>query len=408
MTKATSFVFLLTLCAVVASTLLRAFPVQAQSPVELRNVEALVRFGEEIIFTAVVTSVIPAQNVSIVIAAEPQGATYVEPVIVSPDGRTEFHFDTKQNPLRPFAIVNWMYRFTLNDGSTMDSESFSVRYADDRFQWQMLEASALRVHWYGGDASFGQAALAAARAGLESINRLLPVDTSQPLEIFIYSNTDDLRGTLAQGGSDWVAGHADPALGVVMVVVEPGPEQNIAMEQRIPHELMHVMLYRRLGEGYIRLPAWLREGMSTFVELYPNADYDRVLSDAAAGSSLIPIRDLCVSFPGDAGQAFLSYAESRSFVTYLYDTYGSAGLMDLSDSYADGVDCERGPERAFGTSLSSLERDWRSSVLGQNTILPALQGISPYLVLLCLVLVIPFVGVLITLRNRGRSGASHP
>jgi len=52
-----------------------------------------------------------------------------------------------------------------------------------------------------------------------------------------------------------------------MVVIEPGPNQSIVMEQRIPHELMHVMLYRSIGAGYNNLPAWLREGTATLAEV---------------------------------------------------------------------------------------------------------------------------------------------
>jgi hypothetical protein len=276
-----------------------------------------------------------------------------------------------------------------------------MRYADDRFNWQTLESGTLRVHWYAGDPNFGQAVLNAAQSGLGSVSRLMTLDVAQPVEIFVYANTDDLRGTFRVGGEDWVAAHADPALGVLMVAVEPGAEQGIKMEQRIPHELMHVMLYRRLGPGYANLPAWLREGTATLAEVYPNVDYDRALAGAVANNDLIPLKDLCASFPGDAGQAFLAYAESRSFVKYLHDTYGSAGLLSLAASYADGVDCQRGTERAFGVSLSSLETKWRSSILGQNAVVSTLQSISPFLVLLCLALIIPLIGVVGTLRRKG-------
>ena len=268
--------------------------------------------------------------------------------------------------------------------------------------WQTLEAGTLRVNWYHGDASFGQAALSAAQAGLQSISTLLPLDLSQPIEVFIYANADDFRGVLDSGGEDWVAGHADPARGVVMVVIEPGAEQGILMEQRIPHELMHVMLYRRVGAGYPNLPAWLREGMAALAEIYPNPDFDRVLTDAGANDKLIPLKDLCVSFPPNAGEAFLAYAESRSFTTYLHATYGSAGLLSLASYYADGVDCERGTERAFGVSLSRLELNWRESVLGQKVVGFALRNMSPYLVLLCLVLFIPLVGGLSMMRRKGK------
>jgi hypothetical protein len=290
-----------------------------------------------------------------------------------------------------FSLLTFFLLLTLPAG----------RPTDDDFNWQTLESGMLKVHWYQGDANFGQAALEAAQAGLESIGRFLPSRLEQPIEIFIYAGTEDLQNELVPGGEKWMAGHADPALGVVRVIVEPGSEQGITMEQRIPHELMHVMLYRQIGAGYQNIPAWLREGMATLAEMYPHADYDRVLGEAAENNSLISLKDLCVSFPADTGQAFLAYAEARSFTNYLHATYGSTGLLNLAAFYADGVDCERGTERAFGVSLSGLESEWRSSALGQNTALSTLQNISPYLVLLCLVLVIPLIGVISTLRRKG-------
>ena len=274
-------------------------------------------------------------------------------------------------------------------------------HAVDQFDWQTLEAGLLRVNWYHGDSHFGQAALSAAQSGLTSVSRLMPVDLSQPVEVFIYANVDDLRNTLDPGSQSWVAGHADPGLGVVMVVVEPGAEQGILMEKRIPHELMHVMLYRQVGAGYDKVPVWLREGLATLAEVYPNAEYDRALVDAAARDRLIPIRELCTSFPVEAGQAFLAYAESRSFTDHLHNTYGSTGLRTLAATYADGVDCEHGPERTFGFSLSKLESEWRSSELGENALLSSLQNISPYLALLCLILLIPLLGIVSTLRKKG-------
>lgn len=401
--KSTSYFLLLTSLVMAISSLFNAYPAQAQTGIELENVGASYQFGEQITFVATLKASIPIQSVSIVISDALQTVNRVEPLTVQPDGHMEFRLDTKQTILRPFTMVKWNYQFTLADGSVVQSEPFFVRYADNRFNWQTLESGTLRVNWYQGDANFGQVVLNAAQAGLGSVSQLMAVDLAQPVEIFVYANTDDLRGTLALGGEDWAAGHADPALGVVMVVVEPGSQQGIMMEERIPHELMHVMMYRSVGPGYRNIPAWLREGMATLAETYPNVDYDRVLADASAGNRLIPLRDLCVSFPADAGQAFLAYAESRSFTNYLYRTYGSTGLLSLIGFYASGVDCEHGPERAFGATLSNLEVNWRSSVLGQNTLLPALQNISPYLVLLCVILAIPFIGILITLRKKGSS-----
>lgn len=373
----------------------------AQAEIELGNVGALVRFGEQITFVATITTSLPIQHVSIVILDEAQGTMHVERLSLQPDGRTEFHYDTRKNGIRPFSRVSWNYRFALADGRSMHSQVFSIRYEDDRFAWQTLESGVLEVNWYEGDSDFGQSALSSLRAGLESVSRLVPVDLDQPVEFYIYANLQDLRGTLVSGSQDWVAGHADPALGIVMVAVEAGPQQDILMQQRIPHELMHLMLYRAVGEGYRNLPAWLSEGMAILAEMVPNPEYDRVFGEAVARSDWIPIRQLCGSFPAEAGRAFLAYAQSRSFTAFLHGNYGPAGLMRLAQTYADGADCERGPELAFGVPLSTLERDWHSAAGGRDDLAPALQNITPYLVLLCLILIVPVIGIGGAMRSKG-------
>jgi len=397
--KAAKALFVFVVMAV--SILFNARPAKAQSGVGLENVHASVRFGEGITFFATIRASIQVQNLSIVIFDEAQGLTHVQPLEIRADGTTEYFLDTRQNILRPFTNVSWSYQFTLADGSTFQSETFFIRYDDDRFTWQTLEAGSLGLHWYSGDMNFGQAALNAAQTGLQSISALLPLDLARPVDIFVYANVSDLRGTYYSESDAWAAGHANSAVGVVMVVIEPGANQGILMEQRIPHELMHVMLYRSIGAGYNNLPAWLREGTATLAEVSPNPDYDRVLAAAGANNMLIPIKDLCVSFPPNADTAFLAYAESRSFIRYLQSTYGSAKLLSLVSIYADGVDCERGTENAYGVSLSKLEMDWRAAVLGQNAILSALGNLSPYLVLLCLILLIPLIGIMTVMRKKG-------
>lgn len=391
---------LLVSCLVVVSIMFNARQVRAQSGIVLENVEALVRFGVGIRFTATIKAPIPIQNASIVIFDEAQGLTHVQPISVREGGTAEYFFDTRQNSLRPFTRLRWHYQIVLADGNTFQSETYFTRYHDDRFAWQTLETGSVRVNWYNSDTNFGQAALNAAQSGLQSIREVMPLDVTQAVEIFIYANSSDLRGTLYPENSEWVAGHANAAVGVVMLTIEPGPNQSILMEQRIPHELMHVMLYRRVGAGYQNLPAWLREGTAALAEINPNPDYDVVLTSAGVTGTLIPIRDLCVSFSPNPDAAFLAYAEARSFVNYLQDTYGAQSLLDLALIYADGVDCERGPERAYGVSLSKLEMDWRRSALGENLVLPAFQNMFPYLALLCLVLFIPFIGIMNVLRKK--------
>ena len=321
------------------------------------------------------------------------------PIQLNDEGYAEYHLDASQTILRPFSFVRWHYQFTLADGSTIQSENFFVPYNDNRFEWQKLESGAVRVMWYRGDAAFGQNVLNTALMGLQTINQIVPPELSQPVDIYVYASQNDLPPNLSLSGETWLAGHADPAQGVIVVLIEPGSNQNIITEQRIPHELAHVMLYRSLGAGYSNLPAWLNEGIAMQAELYVNSDYDRVLMDASAHDELIPIRDLCASFPSNSAEAFLAYAEARSFTTYLRGNYGSDGLLNLARIHATGVDCERGVERAFGVSLAKLEMDWRTSVLGQNTLGSTLKNLTPYLVLLLVVIFVPLLGIINSMRG---------
>ncbi|MCC6300584.1 MAG: hypothetical protein IT314_14920 [Anaerolineales bacterium] len=368
--------------------LLKTEQAYGQGGIAVENVEAAYRFGEQIIFSAIVKTSTPIQSASIVVFDEGHGVTIVQPLTIQPDGATQFIFDVRQNALRPFTFVRWHYEFTLADGNFFQSEIFSLRYDDNRFEWQRLESNGLRVFWLQGDSAFAQSAMNAALAGVRAINEIFPVDLSEPIDIFIYPSQNDLAFL---GAETWTAGHADPALGVVLVAVEPGLDQSLQMDQRLPHELMHVLLYRHIGAGYNNLPAWLREGLATLVEINPTVEYDRTLLDASARGQLIPLLDLCDSFPTQPDSAFLAYAESRSFTAHLRDTFGSSKLLDLSRAYADGVACDRGVEVTYGASFAQLELNWRQSSLGQNAWNAALQNLLPYLILCGIVLFIPLL-----------------
>ena len=113
--------------------------------------------------------------------------------------------------------------------------------------------------------------------------------------------------------------------------------------------------------------------------------------DASNRNALIRMADMCASFPADSAQAFLAYAEARSFTTYLRDTYGAPALLSLARTYTEGVDCENGAQRALGVSLSQLDMDWRENSLGQNVWGVAFRNMLPYLVLLGLLIFIPLI-----------------
>ncbi len=375
-----------------------------QEGITVENAMAVVSFGQSITFQAKITTPLPIQQSSILFRGVNEEVTRVEPVQVGADGSVSFTYDASLNVLPPFSFVLFWFQVTLNDGKTYTSAPITFQYADNRFAWRTMNRSSVTVHWYAGDDAFGAAALDVAGKGLAAINESVPVSLDAPVDVYIYSNLDDLRGALALGGEDLVSGHANPALGVVLVAVAPGGSQSIQMEKGIPHELAHVMLYRTLGSGYALQPAWLLEGFASMMEIYPDPDYAQALSIASSGDSLLPFDDLCASFPADAGNAYLAYAQSQSFVNYIKTTYGNNGLVRLMDAYSDGFSCELGATNALGTSLSQLDTRWRESVLGQNVGGVAARNLAPFVLLLALVLLVPLWGAIDMVRERRKRG----
>ncbi|MBI5955197.1 MAG: hypothetical protein HY865_26365 [Chloroflexi bacterium] len=381
---------------------------QAQGGIEVEGAAVSVDFGKSITFTARIRSAIPARQVSLLFRGINETVTRVETVQVAEDGLVSFTYDASQNVFPPFSRIVFWFQATLSDNQTYTSAPITFIYNDSRFPWREMNRNNVTVHWYAGDDAFGATALDAAGAGLSTMSEFIPISLTEPVNIYIYSNVSDLQDTLMLGGQEWVGGHANPELGVVLVAIAPSSSQSIEMETEIPHELAHVMLYRSLGNKYDNQPAWLVEGIASMVELYPNPDYARALEIASGNDSLLAFEDLCTTFPSDAGNAFLAYAQSKSFVTYIRKTYGTTGLGQLLSSYGDGVSCELGATNALATPLSQLDSRWREEVLGQNAVGVAMRNLLPFILLMLLVLIVPIWGSIDLLVQRRKRAKQSP
>ena len=185
--------------------------------------------------------------------------TRVVPLTLGADGSTTYQYDASQHLISPFATIEFSYQATLTNNQNVTTGPFYFRYEDNRFAWKQLSDGSVTVHWYNGDNPFGQAALDAARGGLQGISQTFPVSLNSPVDVYIYTNYDDLVSSLTLGGRQWEAGHADPSLGIGMLAVAPSDTQSIDLQQLVPHELTHIMLYRFLGNGFNNLPTWLED-----------------------------------------------------------------------------------------------------------------------------------------------------
>lgn len=389
---------LLGVFVLLTNLLIPNFQVQAQ--VATFSAEAKVEFGRQIEFIGEYQGSADLTSAMLFYQVEGLPETYEGEAEIAADGRIYYMLDVTQRPIRAFSMIEYWFELVTTAGDTISSPSFSVYYEDDRFEWSERNTARFRVHWYAGDTRFAQDVLDVAELGLQSAQNLLSFSLDQPVDIYVYASAQEMRAALQSFSQNWVGAHADPDLGVMVLSLPAGPEQRLEMERQIPHELMHILLYQKLGPGYANLPAWLNEGLASTAELYPNPDYLILMENAQRKGTLPSIQSLCRTFPKDASGAFLAYAQSASFTRYLHQLYGSSGVERLVQRYADGLECERGVVAALGSPLSQLELEWRVEVLGENVYRTALFNLLPWLFFLAVVLIVPILIALFGRRNR--------
>ena len=365
----------------------------AQTQVTVTETQVTYSFGEQITFRAILKAGSPPEKALLVFEEANQPYTSLGEMQVTPQEEDTYELiyihSIEKYRLRPFATIEYHIEVRLENNQTYTSLNERFDYVDNRFNWQTRSEGPFQVYWYKGDTNFAQSVLDVAQDGLQRLQGLLRMPQPAPIKIYSYSDARDMRAALQPTSEDWVAGHADSDLGVILVTLSPGPEQRLQIEQRIPHEIAHIALYQITRQGYANLPVWLSEGIASLAELYPSTDYPIILEDAQQRNSLLPMSSLCEIFPRDVSSALLSYAQAASFTQYLHDTYGVSGLQKLVDTYANGYDCERGAKVALGAGLTQLERQWQRDVLAENVMMTTFINLLPWLTLLVLVLAAP-------------------
>jgi hypothetical protein len=360
---------------------------QSEADPPMTEVAVQYTFGEQLQIRAYLPQGSDIQSAALFLQAEGEPVIATTPAQVSLPGAIQADYDLAANPLPAFARITFWFEAIYNDGQTARSADFHFTYLDNRYDWRTLDEGPFRVHWYQGEEAFAREVLETAQAGLDRAQAILPFEPAESIQIYVYDNAADLQATLRFAERTLVAGHAHPQLGVVLVSLPTGPDQGRLMAQRIPHEVMHILIYQGTGPAYGRLPVWLLEGLASISELAPNEENALILEDAVRREALLPMPAICRSFPGEASGALQAYAQSASFTQYLYERFGTTGLLGLVMQYAGGADCEQGMQAALGEGLGSLEGQWQETSFPREP-LPAGQ-LLPWILLLGLALAAP-------------------
>ena len=232
-------------------------------------------------------------------------------------------------------------------------------------------------------------------AGLPPAER--PADAA-PIRILLAPNSARFAQIAGGRSPEWAAG----------IILEPG--RTILLDKTymldlgqaaalLRHELAHVLLDRRVGEGAV--PRWFHEGYAQLRAGEWDMEALWRLGRAAWTGSAIPLRELEYGFPAGGARAQLAYAESQAAVQILARESASWGhFLDLLEG---GVAFSESLKRSRGETLAEFSAHFDGEIMPGYRRWGLLFGTAPLFFLMALIL----MAAAWRRRRRGRRGESE-
>ena len=271
----------------------------------------------------------------------------------------------------PNTPVSAQWRITPEDGDAVLGPEVDTVYADERFDWQTVAGDLVTVHWYEGDAAFGERSLQVAEDAVRETSELLGVTEDEPIDFFIYAEQDPFYDALGPGTRENVGGQANAEIRTLFALVGPS---DVGWDQIVvEHELVHLVFDTAVDNPYHFPPRWLNEGLAVYQSQGYDAGDRSAVESAARAGTLIPLDGLTGQFPTGDG-FFLAYAESVSAVHFFIRTHGQDALVALIGSYADGLTDDEAFQAAIGMDTDAFNAAWLADL---GAVVPERHGPQP-------------------------------
>ncbi len=360
------------------------------------------QFGKSLTFQARITSTEKPLSVHLSITNSATQTNTLIPVDFADEDVYHTTVPVDDIALQPFDTLNYQFIVSTPADETVTSPSYTFRYIDNRYTWASLEINNYHIHWYDGDKNLAMRIVKAASKAYNSAKAVISKPDNKPIHLYIYDDRNAMQSAIGKSQAEWIAGLAYPKSRILLAALTPGANSTEEIDRIIPHELMHIWLYALVGESYESMPVWLNEGLSSYVETSRNPEYKAALQTANRGDTLIPISDLCQSFPKNSSDFILAYAESESFVNYLVNQYGVSMLQRLLGAYKANANCEASFYEVYRLTLPQADRNWQTYLFDNDINLSNLFRRSPWVSVFILVFLTPVVLSIFSLFEKRR------
>ena len=277
----------------------------------------------------------------------------------------------KSGGLPPGSIIEYWWTVTDADDNRVETTQFQVQFNDERYTWLSLTEGDITLYWYQGDESFARQIIEAAQEALARLATDTGAHLERPVRVYIYANYQDLKGAMIFP-QEWTGGVAYTTHGTVAIGINMG---NLEWGKRaVVHELAHLVTHQMTINPYNYLPMWLNEGLSMYAEGEIEPTFEVYLRQAVLNDTLISVRSLASPFSAYAGQSYLSYAQSRSLVQFLIDSYGQDKIFELLNTFKQGSSYDGALIEVYDFDMDGLDALWRDYIIEQYQ--PATTNVS--------------------------------
>ncbi len=279
-------------------------------------------------------------------------------------------WDMRNSSLPPGAEVIYWWMVEDADGNRFETSPEIMHFDDERYSWHSLNSTMplggeLSLFWYAGDSTFAQELMDACEEGLTRSTQDIGTYPEEPIEIYIYASTVDLKGAMIFP-QEWTGGVAFTAFSTIAIGIAPS-ELNWG-KSALVHELMHLVVHQATFGPYGQLPLWLDEGLAMYSEGELDPTLRSYLEEAISKDELISVRSLCSPFSAYSEKASLSYAQSYSLVVYLMDNYGQDSMLDLLTILKQGSTYDEALTEVYGFDIDGLDARWRATLTSDTLV----------------------------------------
>jgi len=272
----------------------------------------------------------------------------------------EWTWEMRQSgSLPPGATLWWRWRYTDENGVENVSEKQTLTWLDSEHDWQTVTSEPINLHWYSGNQAFANDLLNAAQNGLERLQNDAGLQANEPINFYIYANTDDMKDAILYEPS-WTGGLAFADHNIVIIGIS---QRDLEWGRTtIAHELTHVLVGHLTFSCLGDVPTWLSEGLAVYSEGALDPSAEAQLNEAISNNQLLSVRSLSGGFSEVPSRAYLSYSQSYSIVKFLIETYGQDKMNALLIALRDGTTVDDALLTVYGFDIDGLDNAWREAV----------------------------------------------